>query len=76
MASLGNEIGNKIYEADLGGVKKPEPESDRYGARKQELRSTRSTREKYIRMKYIDRKFVIKTDASQDELNIVSETFC
>ncbi|KAM9279921.1 arf-GAP with coiled-coil, ANK repeat and PH domain-containing protein 2 isoform 2-T2 [Morus bassanus] len=54
MCELGNDVINRIYEANLEkvGVKKPQP-----GSQRQE-------KEAYIRAKYVERKFVEKQPAS------------
>lgn len=62
MHEIGNENANQIFEGfNLSELKiyKPDPESDR------------QTRERFMRMKYEQKKFVPKANASPDDLNQV-----
>ncbi|XP_015990792.1 arf-GAP with coiled-coil, ANK repeat and PH domain-containing protein 2 isoform X6 [Rousettus aegyptiacus] len=67
MCELGNDVINRVYEANLGkmGIKKPQP-------------GQRQEKEAYIRAKYVERKFVDKYSISssppEQEKKIVSKS--
>ncbi|XP_015455795.1 arf-GAP with coiled-coil, ANK repeat and PH domain-containing protein 2 isoform X1 [Pteropus alecto] len=67
MCELGNDVVNRVYEANLGkmGIKKPQP-------------GQRQEKEAYIRAKYVERKFVDKYSISssppEQEKKIVSKS--